>query len=168
MTNHHAARSEPGVMSLLSRPYFRDEDAAYEFLESVLWPSGPVCPHCRGTDRISRMRGRSTRRGVYKCYVCRKPFTVKIGTIFESSHVALHLWLQAIFLIASSPNRISATRLHKTLGVTLKTALFMSHRVREALRRRQRQLARDRRAFQLPRIREQLLGRRKSLPLRPR
>ena len=154
--------------SILSKPYFRSEAAAYEFLESELWPSGPVCPHCRSTDRIGKMRGESTRAGVYKCYVCRKPFTVKIGTIFESSHVALHLWLQAIFLIASSRKGISTSRLHRTLGVTPKTALFMSHRIREAMRRRQRQLARERRARHLLDLREQFQGRRKITPLRRR
>jgi hypothetical protein len=80
------------------------------------------------------MGGKSTRIGTYKCYQCRKPFTVKIGTIFESSHVALHLWLQAIFLMASSKKGISANQLHRTLGVTLKTAWFMAHRIREAMR----------------------------------
>lgn len=80
------------------------------------------------------MKGKSTRIGTYKCYQCRKPFTVKIGTIFESSHVKMHLWLQAIFLMASSKKGISANQLHRTLGVTLKTAWFMSHRIREAMR----------------------------------
>lgn len=80
------------------------------------------------------MKGKSTRIGTYKCYQCRKPFTVKIGTIFESSHVAMHLWLQAIFLMASSKKGISANQLHRTLGVTLKTAWFMAHRIREAMR----------------------------------
>lgn len=80
------------------------------------------------------MGGKSTRIGAYKCYQCRKPFTVKIGTIFESSHVKMHLWLQAIFLMASSKKGISSNQLHRTLGVTLKTAWFMSHRIREAMR----------------------------------
>jgi transposase-like protein len=80
------------------------------------------------------MNGKSTRIGTYKCYDCRKPLTVKIGTIFEASHVPLRLWLQAIFLIASSKKGISSNQLHRTLGVTLKTAWFMSHRVREAMR----------------------------------
>jgi len=80
------------------------------------------------------MGGKSTRIGLYKCYQCRKPFTVKIGTIFESSHVALHLWLQAMYLIAASKKGISSNQLHRTLGVTLRTAWFMSHRIREAMR----------------------------------
>jgi hypothetical protein len=80
------------------------------------------------------MGGESTRIGTYKCYQCRKPFTVKIGTIFESSHIPLHMWLQAIFLMASSKKGISSNQLHRTIGVTLKTAWFLSHRIREAMR----------------------------------
>ena len=121
-------------MSVLSQKHFHDEKAAYRFVENRIWPEGPVCPHCGGVERISPMKGRSTRIGTYKCYQCRKPFTVKIGTIFESSHVKMHLWLQAIFLMASSKKGISANQLHRTLGVTLKTAWFMSHRIREAMR----------------------------------
>jgi len=121
-------------MSVLSDRHFHNEAAAYRFVETRIWPEGPVCPHCGGTDRNSPMKGKSTRIGAYKCYDCRKPFTVKIGTIFESSHVKMHLWLQAIFLIASSKKGISANQLHRTLGVTLKTAWFMAHRIREAMR----------------------------------
>ena len=121
-------------MSILSDRHFHDEAAAYRFVEKRVWPNGPVCPHCGGFERISAMKGGSTRIGTYKCYQCRKPFTVKVGTIFESSHVKLHLWLQAIFLIASSKKGISSNQLHRTLGVTLKTAWFMSHRIREAMR----------------------------------
>jgi transposase-like protein len=120
--------------SVLSDKHFHDEAAAYRFVEKRVWPDGPVCPHCGGVDRISKMKGSSTRVGAYKCYQCRKPFTVKVGTVFESSHVPLHLWLQAIFLLASSKKGISSNQLHRTLGVTLKTAWFMSHRIREAMR----------------------------------
>ncbi len=80
------------------------------------------------------MKGKSTRIGVYKCYQCRKPFRVTVGTVFESSHVPLRLWLQAVHLMASSKKGISSNQLHRTLGVTLKTAWFMSHRIREAMR----------------------------------
>jgi len=121
-------------MSVLSQKHFHNEKAAYKFVESRIWPDGPVCPHCGGVDRISPMKGKSTRVGAYKCYQCRKPFTVKVKTIFESSHVKMHLWLQAIFLMASSKKGISSNQLHRTLGVTLKTAWFMSHRIREAMR----------------------------------
>jgi transposase-like protein len=123
------------MASALSAPHFHNEAAAFAFVEQRVWPEGPVCPHCGGVERISKMQGKSTRQGLYKCYQCRKPFTVRIGTIFESSHVPLHIWLQAMYLIAGSKKGISSNQLHRTLGVTLKTAWFMSHRIREAMRR---------------------------------
>jgi transposase-like protein len=122
------------VASALSAPHFHDEDAAFAYVEARVWPSGPVCPHCGGVERISKMQGKSTRKGLYKCYQCRKPFTVRMGTIFGASHVPLHIWLQAMYLIAGSKKGISSNQLHRTLGVTLKTAWFMSHRIREAMR----------------------------------
>ena len=122
------------MVSALSAPHFHDEAAAYAYVEARIWPTGPVCPHCGGVDRIGLMGGKSTRLGLYKCYQCRKPFTVKIGTIFEASHVALNIWLQAMYLIAGSKKGISSNQLHRVLGVTLKTAWFMSHRIREAMR----------------------------------
>jgi transposase-like protein len=121
-------------MSILSQPHFHNEEAAYAFVEARIWPQGPVCPHCGCCERIGKMGGKSTRIGAYKCYNCRKPFTVKVGTIFESSHIPLRLWLQAIFLISSSKKGISSNQLHRTLGITLKSAWFMSHRIREAMR----------------------------------
>ena len=121
-------------MSVLSAPHFHNEKAAYAYVEARVWPEGPICPHCGGYERISLMGGKSTRIGAYKCYQCRKPFTVKVGTIFEASHVPLRFWLQAMFLMASSKKGISSNQLHRTLGVTLKTAWFMSHRIREAMR----------------------------------
>lgn len=121
-------------MSVFNQPHFHNEEAAYAFVEKRVWPNGPVCSHCGGIDRIGKLEGKSTRVGVYKCYDCRKPFTVKIGTVFEASHVKLHLWLQAMFLMASSKKGISSNQLHRTLGVTLKTAWFMSHRLREAMK----------------------------------
>jgi transposase-like protein len=120
--------------SILDTQCFKDEAAAYVWVESRVWPQGPICPHCGGVESISKMRGKSTRVGVYKCYQCRKPFTVKVGTVFESSHVPMHLWLQAMFLLCSSKKGISSNQLHRTLGVTLKTAWFISHRIREAMR----------------------------------
>ena len=121
-------------MSVLSEARFHNEEAAYEYVEARLWPNGPTCPKCGERERVSKMSGVSTRIGTYKCYVCRKPFTVKIGTIFESSHVKMNLWLQAMYLIASSKKGISSNQLHRTLGVTLKTAWFMTHRIREAMK----------------------------------
>lgn len=122
------------MVSALSAPHFHSEEAAFAYVEARIWPEGPSCPHCGGVDRINKMGGKSTRMGLHKCYQCRKPFTVRIGTIFESSHVPLHIWLQAMYLIAGSKKGISSNQLHRTLGVTLKTAWFMSHRIREAMR----------------------------------
>lgn len=121
-------------MSILSRPEFHNEEAAYAYIEARLWPQGATCPKCGERERVSKMGGKSTRIGAYKCYKCRKPFTVKIGTIFEASHVPMNLWLQAIYLMCASKKGISSNQLHRTLGVTLKTAWFMSHRIREAMR----------------------------------
>jgi transposase-like protein len=119
--------------SILSAPHFHSEEAAYAYVEARLWPEGPNCPHCGSVERIGKMGGSSTRIGVYKCYACRKPFTVKIGTIFEASHVKLHVWLQAIHLLASSKKGISTNQLKRTLGVSMQTAWFLSHRIREAM-----------------------------------
>ncbi|WP_430444075.1 IS1595 family transposase [Sphingorhabdus contaminans] len=121
------------MASALSATHFHSEEAAFAYVEARVWPEGPVCPHCGGFDRIGKMGGKSTRVGLYKCYQCRKPFTVRIGTIFESSHVPLHIWLQAMYLVAGSKKGISSNQLHRTLGVTLKTAWFMAHRIREAM-----------------------------------
>ncbi|MCL4798131.1 MAG: IS1595 family transposase [Burkholderiales bacterium] len=122
------------MTSILSAAYFHNESAAYEFVEARLWPNGPVCPHCGVIGGHYQLKGESTRIGLWKCKDCRKPFTVKMGTIFEKSHIPLRLWLQAIFLIACSKKGISSNQLHRTLGITLKSAWFMSHRIREAMR----------------------------------
>jgi transposase-like protein len=121
-------------MSGLIEPHLLDEQAAYDWIEARLWPNGPRCPHCGSTERFYALKGKTTRIGLRKCGACRKPFTVKIGTIFESSHVPLHLWLQAIYLLCGSKKGISSHQLHRILGVTLKTAWFMGHRIREAMR----------------------------------
>lgn len=121
-------------MSNLSDPHFHNEEAAYAYVEVRVWPQGAICPHCGGYERIGKMGGKSTRIGTYKCYQCRKPFTVKIGTIFEASHVPLRHWLQAMYLMAASKKGVSANQLHRTLGCTLKTAWFLAHRIREAMR----------------------------------
>jgi transposase-like protein len=119
--------------SLFSAPHFNDEAAAYAYVEARVWPHGRVCPHCGVVDRSGTLKGKSNRVGLYKCYACRKPFSVKIGTIFEASHIALRDWLTAIHLICSSKKGISSNQLHRTLGITLKSAWFMSHRIREAM-----------------------------------
>lgn len=119
--------------SVFDRSALRDEKAAYAYVESRIWANGRVCPHCGVVDKSGALKGKTTRIGLYKCYACRKPFTVKIGTIFEDSHVAMHLWLQAILLMCSSKKGISTNQLHRILGVTLRTAWHMSHRIRLAM-----------------------------------
>lgn len=118
--------------SVLDKPYFRDEAAAYAKVESIVWPNGPVCVHCGETARLGLMKGKATRPGLYKCYACRKQFRVTVGTIFEGSHIPLHVWLQAVFLMVSSKKGVSSNQLHRTLGITLKSAWFLSHRIRLA------------------------------------
>jgi transposase-like protein len=125
--------------SILNLPFFRDEAAAFAKLESIVWANGIVCPKCgtvgraRALEGVKDKKGR-VRYGLKKCYSCRAQFTVRVGTVFEKSHVPLHLWLQAAYLMASSKKGVSSNQLHRTLGVTLKTAWFMSHRLREAMR----------------------------------
>jgi len=120
-------------MSALNAAHFKDEVAAYAFIEARVWPKGRICPHCGVVENSGALKGKSTRPGLYKCYSCRKPFTVKVGTIFESSHIPMHIWLQAMFLLCSSKKGMSANQLHRILGVTLKSAWFMAHRIRKAM-----------------------------------
>ncbi len=119
--------------SIFDAAPLNNEQAAYAYVEARVWPNGRVCPHCGVVDKSGALKGKSTRIGVYKCYACRKPFTVKIGTIFEDSHVPLHLWLQAFVMMCTSKKGISSNQLHRTLGVTLRTAWHMSHRIRLAM-----------------------------------
>ncbi|MFI5021509.1 MAG: IS1595 family transposase [Alphaproteobacteria bacterium] len=119
--------------SLLSAEHFHNEAAALAYVEARLWPNGPVCPRCGETTRVSRMQGKSTQPGMCKCYVCRKPFTVTVGTIMESSHVPLHVWLQAMHLLCSSKKGFSTRQLQRILGVGLKTAWFLGMRIRLAM-----------------------------------
>ncbi len=121
------------MASVLNQPFFQNEEAAYAKLESIVWPNGPVCPHCGNTDRVRKLNGTATRPGVHKCYACRKQCRVTVGTVFESSHVPVHMWLQAAYLMCSSKKGISSNQLARTLGVTIKTGWFMSHRLREAM-----------------------------------
>ena len=96
--------------SLLTEPRFHDEAAAYEFVEARVWPNGPFCPHCGEAERIYRIApnpAKKVRFGLHKCGSCRKQFTVKVGTVFESSHVPLHVWLQAMHLCVL-PRKVSA------------------------------------------------------------
>lgn len=123
------------MTSVLSEPHFHNEIAAFEYVETRLWPTGPTCPHCGNVDakRIGRLQGKTTRPGLRKCYECRKPFTVRIGTIFEDSHCPLRLWLQAMYLLCSSKKGISTRQLQRTLGVGMKTAWHLGHRIRLAM-----------------------------------
>jgi transposase-like protein len=117
----------------LRNPIFHDDTAAREYLESVLWPQGPVCPRCgvKG-DRITKLQGKSTRPGVYNCKDCRKPFTVTVGTVMERSHIPLSKWLLAARLMASSKKSMSAHQLHRMMDITYEAAWFLFHRLREA------------------------------------
>jgi len=121
--------------SVLSAPQFQDENAAFEYVEAHLWPRGPVCPHCQNTDgtKIGRLNGKTTRPGLRKCYACRKPFTVRIGSIFEDSHLALHLWLQVIHLMCASKKGISTRQVQRMLQCSMKTAWHLTHRIRLAM-----------------------------------
>lgn len=133
------------MASVLSQPQFHDEQAAFDFLERVLWPNGPTCPKCGAVDRIGKLAPQRSkpskknpegklRLGLWKCYHCRSQFTVTVGTVFESSHAPLSLWLQATHLMCSSKKGISSNQLARILGVQLNTAWFMSMRLREAMR----------------------------------
>lgn len=119
--------------SILDEPRFTDEQAAYDYVEAIVWPNGRVCPHCAVVDRSGLLKGKSTRIGTYKCYSCRKPFTVKIDTIFEKSHVPMHIWLQAMHIMCSSKKGFSANQFCRVLGVDFKTGWFIGHRIREAM-----------------------------------
>lgn len=121
-------------MTNLTDPIFHDETKARAHLEALRWPNGPICPHCGSEDKATKLKGKSTRPGVYKCKECRKPFSVSVGTLFERSHVPLHKWVLAFHLMSASKKGMSAHQLHRMLDVQYKTAWFMAHRIREAMR----------------------------------
>jgi transposase-like protein len=124
-------------MSVLSKAYFHDEAEAFRFVEAMIWPEGPTCPHCGACDRIGSIKPnpeKKVRMGLKKCGHCRKQFTVRVGTIFEDSHLPLHKWLQAIYLMCASKKGISSHQLMRVLECTYKTAWFLSHRIREAMK----------------------------------
>lgn len=112
---------------------FHDDDAAREHLESIYWPNGPVCPHCGGTERNTRLNGTAHRPGLLYCADCKSQFTVTVGTVLERSKVPLHKWVFATHLMCASKKGVSAKQLERMLGVTYKTAWFMAHRIREAM-----------------------------------
>lgn len=119
---------------------FHDEDAAREHLEKLRWPNGIVCPHCGATGHICRItsksdeKGKGARPGLLFCGDCRKQFSVTVGTVFEDSKIPLHKWVLATHLLCSSKKGISSLQLQRTLHVTYKTAWFMTHRIREAMK----------------------------------
>ena len=124
-------------MSVLSKPYFHDEAAAFDYLESVIWADGASCPHCGAVDRLTKVRANPEKRirlGLWRCGHCKGQFTVKVGTVFEHARMPLHKMLQAVYLLTSGKKGISAHQLHRTLEVTYKTAWFLAHRIREAMR----------------------------------
>jgi len=119
----------------LTDPIFTDEDKAREHFEALHWPHGPVCPHCGATsEHVTLMAGKTTRPGLYQCNACREPFTVKMGTVMESSHISYRKWAIGFHIMAASKKGMAAHQLHRMLGVTYKTAWFMAHRIREAMR----------------------------------
>ena len=121
-------------MSALNQPQFKDPNKAREYLERVRWPNGPVCPHCGSINKDHyALQGQAHRAGLWKCHDCRQQFSVTVGTVFERSKIALNVWLQAVYLLCSSKKGMSSHQLHRILGVTYKTAWFMTHRIREAM-----------------------------------
>ena len=124
-------------MSVLSRPEFRDEEAAFAHVEKTIWGGEPTCPHCGGVDRITKVKANPEKRirmGLWRCGQCKGQFTVKVGTVFEHARMPLHKMLQAVYLMTSSKKGVSAHQLHRMLEVQYKTAWFLSHRIREAMR----------------------------------
>lgn len=120
--------------SILSEAQFQTEEAAFAYVEARLWSAGPVCPKCGATgEHIGELKGKTTRLGLKKCYACNAPFTVRMGTIFEGSHLALHLWLQVIHLMCASKKGISTRQIQRMLQCSMKTAWFLTHRIRAAM-----------------------------------
>jgi transposase-like protein len=119
----------------LQNPIFFDDNLAREWLEAEIWPNGPVCPHCGVTaEHVTKLEGQKHRPGLYQCNACREQFTVTVKTVFERSKVPLSKWLAALFMLTSSKKGVSAHQIHRSLAVTYRTAWFMMHRLREALR----------------------------------
>ena len=117
----------------ITNPIFTDAEKARVHLEAINWPQGPFCPHCGECENVHRLQGKSTRAGLIQCNSCLKNFTVTVGTLFERSKVPLNKWMLATYLLSSSKKGMSAHQIHRMLGVTYKTAWFMSHRIREAM-----------------------------------
>lgn len=124
-------------MSALSRPEFHGEAKAFEHLERIIWNGEPVCPHCGCTGRLTKVKANVEKRirmGLWRCGDCKKQFTVKAGTVFEHARIPLNKMLQAVYLMTSSKKGISSRQLHRVLEITYKSAWFLAHRIREAMR----------------------------------
>lgn len=131
--------------AILSKSIFHNEAAAFAYVEGRMWPNGPVCPHCGNVDqaKIGRLNARTkptgknpeglVRHGLRKCYACKGEFTVRKGTIFEESHLPLHLWMQAIHMLNSSKKGVSTRQIQRLLNCSMKTAWFLTHRIREMM-----------------------------------
>lgn len=119
---------------ILNQPHFQDENKAREYLEALRWANGVTCPHCGVIGDHYKLEGKAHRPGLWKCHACRLQFSVTVGTVFESSKVKLNLWLQVAYLMSASKKGISAKQVERMIGVTYKTAWFMCHRVREAMK----------------------------------
>lgn len=129
---------------VLDQPHFQNEEAAFAYVEKLLWPHGPACPFCR-SSKAGALKGVRTkpskknpqgvvRHGLYKCYGCRKQYTVRKGTVFEDTHLPMHLWLQVIYLMQSSKKAVSTAQVQRLLNCSMETAWFLTHRVREMMR----------------------------------
>ena len=127
--------SERDCSTNITDPIYSDENKARSHLERLQWPDGPVCPHCGVVDNATKLKGKSTRPGVYKCKEkeCRKPFSVTVGTLMERSKIPLNKWLIAMHLMTSSKKGVSAHQLHRMLGITYESAWFLAHRLRAAM-----------------------------------
>src|SRR4051812_8434210 len=120
------------MSSMFNAPHFQTVEAAREYLEALRWGDGRVCPHCGIVDSSYKTK----KAGVYRCRSkeCRKDFSVTTKSVMESSHIKLNVWLQAFYLMASSKKGVSSHQLHRALGITYKSAWFLTHRIREAMR----------------------------------
>ncbi len=121
-------------MCNLTRPEFHDDEAARVWLETELWPNGPVCPHCKEVNKATKLQGKAHRAGVYQCNACREQFSVTVGTLYERSHIPLHLWLSVTHLMMASKKGMSALQISRMIGRPYKTVWFMCHRIRESLK----------------------------------
>src|SRR5271167_3900715 len=121
------------MSSHLNNPIFHDENAAREWFEARIWPDGPFCPHC-GSTTVTRLHGKAHRPGLFQCNDCREQFTVTVNTVCERSKIPLSKWCMAIYLLNSSKKGMSALQMHRMMGGSYKTAWFMMHRIREAMR----------------------------------